>query len=432
MKVRWIAAAALLVSALGFAGDEAPKPESAGGNQILPAGGDVSRSDASAGTAGRELIVPPMRSAVRVAIVGSLMDADLKKLAGELNEVAADIVMTTGDFGDAKRARERLNQLQMPWYPCVGKREAGIGESYTRNFGPRYFSVDAGDVHLISLDSEENAEVVTLSDAQLIWLAKDLDKAFRRARHVAVVMHRPAWRDTKSNWEKVHRMLVAFGQRPVVAIEGQPNSNVRGGKVEAVFAAGSEYCEDDAKDGIRYVTAGPVKGTGSAATGRMGQYVIARIGEGGIGVSVAETGRVHSANLVTRAFREAMEKIEKPGVISVEGSVEYSPGKESGTLRAAEGTAWLQIENPLDVPLTVKARVAEESAWKMSGAESAMKVLPRETLKVRIGLFTEASTREVSPPEILFSASFEESGREVEMRRPVKVERVQAEVEKPK
>jgi hypothetical protein len=380
-----------------------------------------------------------MRAAVRLAVLGDMLGADAGKLVAELNLQQTDLVATTGNFlrgfatsgagyeNDANATREALSKLTTMWYPCVGNREAWWGANrktpagfYEKYVGPRYYSVDLGDVHVIMLDTEENPQSVIFSEPQLLWLAKDLDKAFRRARHVVVVMHRPAWRDEKSNWPKLHKMLAEFGRRPVVAIEGQPNFDVRGGKVEAVFAAGGEYCEDDAREGIRLITAGAAKGSGSAATGRMSQYLVARVGEGGLSVSVVEPGNVRGADLLGTTQREAIAKLEADGVFAVEGTVDEPAGKESGTLRAAEGSVWLAMTNPLDVPIHVRAKLMPDSDWRISGANQPMVLKPGENLRVRIGLYSPARETNAAAPEIIFTSTFESTGtRELELRRPV-------------
>ena len=64
------------------------------------------------------------------------------------------------------------------------RRFEGLHQKY---MGPLYYSIDAGDVHAIVLDSEESGDAggngagSGISDAQVRWLKEDLNRVFEGA-----------------------------------------------------------------------------------------------------------------------------------------------------------------------------------------------------------------------------------------------------------
>jgi hypothetical protein len=429
-----------------------PPPATAGGSaQLLPPGGDTRRSEVSPGTQGRPLPAPPIRARIRLAILGPLEPgnpAGLAKVVGELSELSPDLVLTTGDMvrgfaespemyaEDAAAARGALNKLTVPWYPCVGRREVAAGTLdpkddrlaplYARYFGPRYYSIDIGDTHIIVLDSEENPwGPATFSDEQLIWLRKDLDRTFRRVRHVVVVLHRPAWREKESNWARIHQAFVAFNRRPIVQIEGAgEEGGIGGGQVEAVFAGGAAYTQDETRDGISEYVIGPAAGSGAAVTGQMAQYAIVQAGSGAgrvPKVSVAEVGHLFGGKLVTAETAAELATLADPGNVVLEGTLEQPAEQASGSLTPAESKLTLIARNPTKTALTVRVRLADAAGgWQLGADTERLRLSPGQELRQRVTLYCPRQNRDLPPPELELALRTEEpAAREVVLRRVV-------------
>ena len=245
---------------------------------------------------------------VTIGVLGDLAPGDeslrekyLRMAISELNVLRPELVLSVGNMvpgmtrdgmtyaRQADQLREMLEGaggLKMPWYPCAGTSDVVSGvpggaaadaaggrdrrfeELYRRYIGPLYYSIDAGDVHAIVLDSEEGlGQGNTLSDGQLRWLANDLQHTFEGGagltRWVVVFVHRPLWRQetTGSNWQRVHDLLVAFNRRPVVTLEGPDSGGIaeaRAPKVVGVFAGAERaYSMEPVQDGIHYYVLGP-------------------------------------------------------------------------------------------------------------------------------------------------------------------------------
>lgn len=416
-----------------------------------------------AGTPGRELLPPPLKAQARVVVLGGLEPGgaawNRAELVRELNLLGPDLVLCTGDTiggfagsadgyaGQANAVVGTFNALTPPWYPCVGRREVGsatgdprdrrFAELYEKYFGPRYYSIDCGEMHVLMLDSEESP-TGQLTPAQLTWIAEDLRTTFdrRRARRVLVAMHRPLWRDAKSDWARVHEMFVAFNRRPVVSIEGSA-STLQTPRVQLVLAQSPEGCaRDTTRDAIAHYVVGPTAGRGerNVNAGRMAQYALLRIPVGlrdGPEVSFIEPGHVFPGDQVTAPDREllaALEGIDEK-TLGLEGSLPQPVGKATGTGDLAASPLRLVLGNPLSVPLDVqvglvgavngrgKARGSFESPWQMTIPYGNYQLKPGERLKYRLALQCPVTAGEVVPPEVEFRLAVRDSkGRLLETR----------------
>ncbi|MCL2645862.1 MAG: metallophosphoesterase [Phycisphaerales bacterium] len=300
----WGIAAMLLGVVVVWAMELPPSPSSfidlpAATQQSLQSQGE---GDAlSPGTDG--LPLPRCRKALgsrTIVILGDLSPTNaastqyVKDAVRQVNLLSPDAVFTVGNLVNGltrsgqeyarqvMAVRGELDRLNMPWYPCVGRRDVMSGERssgqgaaedrrceelYKNYFGPLYYSAQCGGVHVIVLNSEEGlGKGDTIRDGQLEWLKEDLKGAFelgrktgeRRTEQVVVMVHRPLWREKKSNWSKVHDLLVAFNRKPIVHVEGMGDAVWGGGpKVVAVYAGGTQaYADDGLLDGIQYTVMG--------------------------------------------------------------------------------------------------------------------------------------------------------------------------------
>jgi hypothetical protein len=389
----------------------------------------------------RKPLQPMAESSHTIAIVGDLAPANdatpkyLKQAVDQLNLLRPDAVFCVGNlvpgytrsgmrYANASIAVcGALDRLNMPWHPCAGASDVISGTRdvrdrrfeglYEKYFGPLYYSVDSGNVHVIVLDSEEGlGKGNALSDKQLAWLKADLNKTFEahvpkatfglkpvaappenKAQYVIVLVHRPLWRieskEFPSNWDQVHEMLVDFNRRPIVSVEGMNGgaSEARGPRVVGVYAGGTRaYSEEPTRDGIHYVVLGATAARldqdaavevrhftllkfdsppPPAAEGLGVHPVVIEMGGTGPGGQAA--GTVVGADVITLRERAVLDRIaaipnEALGIIGavvqpVPG-MKIEEGKETG-LR-------LVLGNPLEVPIDVEIRMA--SARNLSTA----------------------------------------------------------------
>ncbi len=327
------AACAVLAAVLWGAGAPNPQEQSLGGGGseavapvklepfrgLLEPRAAMERVTAGGNAAGRIVagtpglnppVPPPLRTqgGATIAILGDLApmngagDKYTKMAVGELNLLRPDLVLTVGGLvpgmtrdgakyvEQVRAVRGVLDGLLMPWYPCAGETDIFSGTRqgedrrfeglYQRYMGPLYYSIDAGDIHAIVLDSEERIDGggTGISEAQVQWMKEDLNHVFegagggggKRARWVVVTVNRPLWRlggdvGRAGNWSRVHDELVRFNRRPIVSVEGVgggSGAEARGPRVMAVFGGNERaYAMEPVRDGIHYYVLGP---TGAA------------------------------------------------------------------------------------------------------------------------------------------------------------------------
>ena len=361
-----------------------------------------------------------------VAILGSLSPRDdaserfMKATVASLNLLRPDVVLTTGNLvpgmtrdgkryvDEAMRLNQTFGKLEMPWLSCVGETDmtSGTRDPGDRRFeglhqkymGPLYYSANAGDLHIVVLDSEEAGGI---SDAQYHWLKSDLNKAFEgessgRARWVIVTMNRALWRDDanaeENGWKRVQGLLAEFNRRPVVTVEGM-NGAADGGDgpqvIAVVAGAGRGYAMGSMVDGMRFYELGPTAAAphaGESARETLRQILLLRLlpGEaaaagGDVHPSLLQLGdRTPLADLdtgvapdttITQHEREMVDRIASWGedVVGIEGSMEMpsplQPATQAAVTKpeapaAASRKMMLHIHNPLSDPIDIQLRLA--------------------------------------------------------------------------
>lgn len=112
----------------------------------------------------------------------------------------AKLLIHTGDLSSGGQREELiqvknlLTSLPFKYYPVLGNNDAGPANAYnTQNyqevFGSElYSSFDFQNSHFILLDNSNRK--VGFSDAELAWLAQDLENA-KSSAHIFIFMHRP-------------------------------------------------------------------------------------------------------------------------------------------------------------------------------------------------------------------------------------------------
>lgn len=109
-------------------------------------------------------------------------------------------------------------------------------DTYRSQFGPDYYSYDAGDVHVVSLNTVQHSQGVPyngtynggIDDEQLAWLRQDIantpeDKLIELATHIPLLN----WHDQGSDRHQVDQVQAIhdiIGDRPAVAFGGHSHT----------------------------------------------------------------------------------------------------------------------------------------------------------------------------------------------------------------
>jgi len=120
------------------------------------------------------------------------------QIIDQINTIEPAFTIDNGDLvygGEPNKYRlfyETVSKLQVPLYTTLGNhdiRENGR-ETYTKLFGPAYYSFDYQNIHFAFLDSSRGwTEKRTIPEEQYQWLEKDLAKA--QGKRIFVVTHIP-------------------------------------------------------------------------------------------------------------------------------------------------------------------------------------------------------------------------------------------------
>jgi len=157
--------------------------------------------------------------------------SDLEEVVSEVNGIAPDFVMITGDLAiDANSATEQqaeawfdlymetMADLEAPLFHAIGNHDlVGINDDvpvsakglFEATFGPTYYSFDWGGYHFIVLDPHDLVDgeyIYQISEKQLKWLEEDL--ALSEERPLMVFYHEPT-----TSWENRSEVLELLGGR---------------------------------------------------------------------------------------------------------------------------------------------------------------------------------------------------------------------------
>ncbi len=435
--------------------------------------GDTSAGAVYPGTSGAAAQpIPAYRAGTTFAIMGDAAPPNdatpgyLRQAVEELNRLRPDLVLTTGNqiagytrsvdeyIAEATAYRKTMAALQMPAYFCAGDHDVESGtrdrgdrrfeKLYEKAFGPLYYSLDFRDIHIITLYTEGSLTgSPTISDVQMAWLEQDLNRTFdnHKIAHVFIILHRPLWQLPTSNWDKVHRKLLAFNRRPLVTVEGYPDNLPASAvpRIEAVFA-GHEgaFSQEPPRDGINYYVLGPLGACvdGDAAAGRMQHYTFIHTDTSGVHVAEIRPGNVLPDDFVIAKDRDILWKIaafdEK--TMGIDGILEQPAGRAVGVQDANSGQLVQVLSNPLDVPIDVSFRMASlsnlvtaeskiasnpyvdtyDSPWELYVPYGSKHLEPGEKVRYRMSLFSMPRFEELPPPQVEFVVTYLDSkGRSV-------------------
>ncbi len=411
----------------------------------------------NAGTNGLPLNNPVTHGSVTLAILGDLAPTNaasakyLQQAIRELNLLRPDAVLTVGNLLDRMpraeesyiqqtlTTRKTLDTLTMPWYPCAGTFELydpRMAPLYERYLGPRYYSLDAGDVHVIVLDSLDNRGRPGIGDTQRAWLKADLARTFdlRRALRVVVLLHRPLWNEEipdAADWARVHSMLLDFNRKPIVRVE-RPGTPTGGGtigpKVVGVFAGQTRaYTQDPSRDGIGYWRLGATSAQlPQDAAVLLRHYTLLHFDAASATPTIALVqlgGGILPADTFLADERQTLDKLIAldDSSLGLLGTVDQPVGQDSGK-PAENGPLKLHLANPLEVPITVEVRLAStrnlstptqrenanpytenfDSAWQLFTPYTARHLKPGVQERWSASLYCPQQTGEVPPPQLEF------------------------------
>jgi len=190
----------------------------------------------------------------------------LKTAVDELNLIRPDAVFTIGDMvqgytrvpekyrAEAEEYLSIVKNLKAPFYPLPGNHDVISGNRdsddhqfetlYEQSFGPLYFSAQFSNVTVISIYTDEQLESdVHFSDVQMKWIKEQIAAATDQSNNIVMLMHKPAWRYRRANWEPIHEALRAAEESK---------------GIHAVVIAGHYHSlqRDPDRDGIEYILVG--------------------------------------------------------------------------------------------------------------------------------------------------------------------------------
>lgn len=253
-------------------------------------------------------------------------------------------------------------RFDVPYFWAVGNHDIWDKPSskyYTDRHGPRYYSFDARNVHVIVLDSEEYQAVGgkgMLGDAQITWLNADLDRS-KDAALTVIALHHPVWANKeRGDWSAVESMLA--------------------GRNAIVFAGHYHEYTCEMRGGIPYVIVGPVAGEQSDrndALGRFRHVTLVTVEDGKPYVAVVKLGAALPMDAVPWKTQEYLD------TVCSASRLDHLPPEPS--VDQPVTVTWY-LTNPLDVATKVEAAWLKDSAWQIEPAPTSVVLQPKETRRV--------------------------------------------------
>jgi 3',5'-cyclic AMP phosphodiesterase CpdA len=238
----------------------------------------------------------PASSPTRFAVFGDLGDGspEQARVARVLEAADVQFALLTGDIVYPKGENAAYDKKYfgvyrglltgLAFFPAIGNHDYGNAwtaragqkyyeEGYLKVFQrPKYYSFDAGDVHFVSLDTNEafntgGAEPIGLGSEQRAWLEKDL--AASKAVWKMVFLHVPLYSTSRNHGDNAWLRRVL---QPVFEKHG----------VSFVFAGHDHvYQRSKTIKGVTYVTVGTGGGR-VKARGREAPWLAKEVGTPGL------------------------------------------------------------------------------------------------------------------------------------------------------
>jgi hypothetical protein len=324
----------------------------------------------------------------------------LAQAVEDANLLDPDLVMTVGDLvngynqtSEWMRQMEEfqftMSKLKMPWFPVAGNHDIywrrkdawntetkparEHEENYEKHFGPLWYWFEHKNTGFLVLFSDEghpdgrernfgDRQQQQISRTQLDWIAAELAK-MKRLQHVFVFLHHPFWwgeRYPGSNWDEVHKLLVA-------------NGNVR-----AVLAGHIHQMRyDGVRDGIGYYA---LATTGGSLTpgmeyeyfGLLHQFNVVTVRSNGYSMASIPVGGVFDPRQFTPERHLEVELaryllhefISPPITLQLDGS--------------AGAVYQVAVTNPCVLPIDVTLLARGDQSWTIAPDHRHSKLEPTE------------------------------------------------------
>ena len=217
------------------------------------------------------------REAFRFAVVGNVNNS--MRLFGDeivprLNAENVDFVVSAGNAvsgGEAESywiAHQLFNRLDMPYLLTFGDNEQSDFGSfrYYEQFGPHFFSFEAGNAHFLFIDGTGKSPV----SWQLDWLEREL--AASRSAHRFVFIGLPVHRELAETpvFESDHYLQNPTFRRGLIRLFERHS-------VDVVFSANLTLFAELEMNGVRYLTTGGAGGLIVESDSSYPHYVDVRV-----------------------------------------------------------------------------------------------------------------------------------------------------------
>lgn len=300
-----------------------------------------------------------------------------RRIIGELNVIRPAFVFDVGDLIStgytsdmdllAREWREYfevVSKSEVPILPVVGNHDIWDETSqmvWRRVVGDLWYSFDYGNSHFIVLCSDQARpnHISRIGPEQLEWLKADLEDSWD-AEHIFVLLHKPLWRDKRSNWDEVHGLLREYS-------------------VEAVIAGHDHiYSFDGERDGIRYI----VSGGGGAEmgdfrdAGQFFHYMLIAVDGERVSYSVVEPGSVHPIDVVTSESASLADRISR--------AISLDPFPVESALSGAK--AVLKVSNIYDRPIDILLRWDVPQGFRIDPIIERVSLKPGEEREIEFGV----------------------------------------------
>lgn len=192
-----------------------------------------------------------------------------------------------------------LRATEVPYRLTPGNHDVYDSTSeniFLRRFGRTYYSFDFQNSHFTIIDNSRWDSAEALPATQLSWLQQDLAAA-QNARWRFVFMHRSFWMSAlrRNRPDKLHQLFQTY-------------------RVNYVFSGHDHFYCQHIRDGITYTQLGPsgsrYKQYDQEERGALQGYLLVRVSDDAVRLTVLKPGGVLAANSVTWQEHQQLDSID--------------------------------------------------------------------------------------------------------------------------
>lgn len=369
----------------------------------------------------------------------------LEDAVEDLNRIGPDAVFTVGDMiqgytrsmdhynAEVDEYQSIVSALDAPFFPLPGNHDVISGtrnpsdrtfeSEYQRRFGPLYYAAFFDHVSVVALYSDEKLRSrPELSTDQIAWAHEQVDAAIEHDNPLVMLMHKPLWRYRDSGWSNVHRKLAAAKDAglDVIVIAGHFHSIQR---------------EDDL-DGVEYHLVGTCGGAVDQhpLAGQLQHITLIRMMPGDSPyVYHQAVGCTLPDDFVLRADQDRAFRLKQSS-----RNFKLRASLDQPYHKPVSGTVEMDVENPIDVPITVQAYLLKEAPgpsvvqgfgfygktqmdtfnphvmrvdtpFEQTNDSKPVTLQPGERTTLRLNVACDAQTRMIAAPQIHALATYVDS-----------------------